>query len=267
MKKCKPETLTSQRANPLYTTGLILAGNGKLLDYYDDGNKVWYRYAQFNTRAIIDCPFRSAGCERICYATKGNHTKPSVKGSRIHSAEESRRQDFSDAVVYTVRVEKKSKRYKDAVMLIRIHESGDFYSVQYLRKWVKAWAELEHEDGVQFVFYTKSFPFFLMLTDDEKAIINRMLSSGKLAINLSIDDTTNPEQKIAYLKCIATFPKANTYICTEHVEDVEHDNVCDCADCAKCGTCNRGTGKKTVVKIHSASKNDMIEYRKNKADA
>ena len=261
------ETLKSMRSNPLYMTSLILAGNGKLLDFLDDKTGIWTRYAQYNTRAILDCPFRSKGCERICYATKGNHTKPSVKGSRIHSAEESHREDFTEAIVYTVRVEKQSKRYKDAIMLIRIHESGDFYSLQYLRKWVWAWNELEHDDGVQFVFYTKSFPFFLMLTDEEKGIINRMLSSGKLAINWSIDDTTSQEQKLAYLKCVATFPKANTYICTEHVEDVEHDNVCDCADCAKCGTCNKGTGKKTVVKIHSASKADMVEYRKNKAEA
>ena len=69
-----------------------------------------------------------------------------------------------------------------------------------------------------------------------------------------------PESRI-FKKLI---PEANTYYCTEHVDDVEHDNVCDCANCAKCGTCNKGTGKRTVVKIHSASNADMDVYRANR---
>ena len=207
--------------------------------------------------------FRSAGCERVCYATKGKHNCPDVKASRSRSYEETRRADFVDAIAYTVRVEKQSKRYADAVMIVRIHESGDFYSVQYLRKWLKAWRELENADGVKFVFYTKSFPFFLKLTAEEKETVNRLIRAGKLAMNLSMDDTTTIEQKTAYLAMLKAFPLANTYYCTEHVDEVEHDDVCDCADCAKCGTCNKGTGRRTVVKIHSASRADMDAYRAN----
>lgn len=256
-------TLASMRKNPLYTSSLILHGNGKLKDYDDVENGVRYRYAQYNARAVKDCPFRSAGCEAVCYATKGNHMFPSVIESRERSYEVTKRDDFTEVIVYTIRTEKQSKRYKDAVMVIRIHESGDFYSLQYLRKWLRAWNAFTADDGVTFVFYTKSFRFFLMLNEEEKAIINRLLTYGVLAINWSMDDTTTPEQKIAYLECVRTFPKANTYYCTEHVDDVEHDNVCDCADCAKCGTCNKTDGKKTVVKIHSASNADMEVYRAN----
>ena len=255
-------TLKSMRENALYTSALILHGNGKLLDYTNDDG-VSFRYAQVNTRAIIDCPFRSKGCERVCYATKGNHNFSDVKASRVRSYEETRRADFADALAYTIRTEKQSKRYANAVMIVRTHESGDFYSLQYLRKSLQAWATFTPDDGVMFVFYTKSFPFFLKLTEEEKRTLNTLLSSGVVAMNLSMDDTTSPEQKRAYLEMISTFPKANTYYCTEHVESVEHDDVCDCANCAKCGTCNKATGKKTVVKIHSASKADMEEYRAN----
>ena len=257
------ETLKAMRENALYTSALYLKGNEKLKDFDNPETGESFRYAQVNTRPIDDCPFRSSGCERVCYATKGNHVFRSVKINRSRSYEETKRADFSEAMVYTIKVEKLSKRYKDSIMLIRIHESGDFYSVQYLKKWVQIWAETEALEGVQYTLYTKSFPFFLMLTDEEKAIVNRLLASGKLTINLSLDDTTSARQKVAYLDCVATFPKANTYYCTENVDSIDHDNVCDCADCAKCGTCNKATGKKTVVKIHSASKNDMEAYRKN----
>lgn len=256
-------SLKSMRENPLYTSSLILHGNNKLKDYTDDGGYA-YRYAQFNTRPIKDCPMRSAGCEAVCYATKGNHLFPSVRESRERSYNVSRRDDFSDVMTHTIRTEKQSKRYADATMIIRIHESGDFYSVQYLRKWLEVWTNVETVDGVMSVFYTKSFPFFLMLTEAETATVNRLLEAGKLAMNLSVDDTTTSEQWKAVFEMKRRFPKANIYRCTEDVENTEHDNVCDCSDCARCGHCNKGTGKTTVVKIHSASGADMEVYRANK---
>lgn len=260
--KEKKITLKSMREDPRYTSSLLLKGNGKLLDYTDDDGNV-FRYAQVNTRAVKDCPFRSEGCEAVCYATKGNHVFPEVKASRERSYMETKREDFADAMLYTIGVEKQSKRYSNCTMIIRIHESGDFYSLQYLRKWIRIWAALLTDKTTICVFYTKSFPFFLKLTDDEKAVINAALAAGTLSINLSMDDTFTSAQRLAYLEMIKTFPKANTYYCTEHVEDVKHDDVCDCADCAKCGTCNKAQGKTTVVKIHSASNADMDVYRKN----
>lgn len=260
--KEKKETIKSRRENPLNTPALIPHGNGKLLDYTDE-NGVSFRYAQVNTRALLDCPFATEGCKAVCYATKGNHQFSDVKESRIKSYNETKRDDFPEAMLYTIETEKRTKRYSNSVMIIRIHESGDFYSLQYLRKWVKIWAGLEHDDTTKSVLYTKCFKFLLMLNEEERALINRMLESGKLSINLSLDDTTTEEQLQAYLEVKKLYPKTNTYYATEHVENVEHDNVCDCADCAKCGTCNRGTGKTTVVKIHSASRSDMETYRAN----
>lgn len=263
MSKQKKETLKDRRNNPLYNHGMIWNGNGKLLDWYDEVTGINFRYAQYNTRAIEDCPFRSAGCELVCYATKGNHRCPSVKESRADSYEQSKRADFSESIIYSIETEKLSKRYKEAVMIVRIHESGDFYSVQYLRKWVAVFEYFTDKNGVQFVFYTKSFPFFLMLNNAEAEVINNAMKAGILSINLSLDDTTSREQKIAYLKMIARFPLCNTYYCTENVEAVEHDDICECENCAKCGTCNKAQGKKTVVKIHSASRSDMEGYREN----
>lgn len=254
----KKEKMT--KSNPLFTPSLIPHGNGKLLDYDDVESCISYRYAQFNTRAIKDCPFRSAGCEAVCYATKGNHQFPSVKKSRDRSYEESKKEDFSLRMEYTVRYHLNTKRFKGTVMILRIHESGDFYSVQYLRKWIEIWKNLANE-SVLFVFYTKSFQFFLMLTEEEKNIIRNMMKAGKLSMNLSIDDTTTKEQMIAYLKMQKEFPLTNTYRVTKKVS--AGDDKCDCANCAKCGACNKATGKEKVVEIHSASNADIDEYDKN----
>lgn len=257
-------TLKEQRTNEMYLNSLLLHGNGKLLDYEDIESCISYRYAQFNTRAIKDCPFASEGCKAVCYATKGNHVFKSVKESRERSHNDSKRDNFSECMIYTIATEKQSKRYKDAVMLIRIHESGDFYSVQYLRKWLKVWKAYKNDMSVQFKLYTKSFPFFLMLTEEEKELINSMLETSQLSINLSLDDTTTTEQFNNYMEMRKVFPKANTYYATEDPNKVKHNNVCDCANCAKCGICNHATGDTTTVKIHSASNADMKKYRKSK---
>lgn len=259
----KKTTLKALRSNPLYTSALLKRGNGKLKDYEDIIKGVKYRYAQVNVRALVDCPFRSAGCEKVCYATKGNHQFTSVKESRERSYKETKRKDFAKAMTYTINVEKRSRRYAGAVMVVRIHESGDFYSIQYLRKWLKVWRSFLKNDGVVFVFYTKSFRFFNMLSKAEKKALRKLQRVGRVAMSASLDDTTTQAQIMEYLELQKNFPLTNTYYCTEDTEKVSHDNVCDCADCAKCGICNHATGKKTVVKIHSASGKDLEGYREN----
>ena len=263
-KEIKRVTLKARRANKLYTKSLIKHGNGKLKDYDDVINDVLYRYAQFNLRALLDCPFRSAGCEAVCYATKGNHNFPTVKKSRENAYNVSKSDNFHKMMIYTIRTELNySKRYKNNVMILRIHESGDFYSLQYLRKWLKVWKYFINNNNIVFVFYTKSFSFFNMLTEEEKKTIRKLQKKGRVAISASLDDTTNLRQKTEYLKMIANYPLTNTYYCTEDITAVKHDNECDCKDCAKCGICNSAKGKKTVVKIHSASNNDLEKYREN----
>lgn len=254
----------AKKDSSLFLKSLIQKGNGKLLDFDNPETGIRYRYAQFNTLAVKDCPFRSAGCEAVCYATKGNHVFPSVIKSRENSHNDSKRDDFGRAIAYTIRYACDLKRYKGNVMIVRIHESGDFYSVQYLRKWINAWQELKDDMRVVFVFYTKSFPFFLMLTEEEKEIIRSMMKSGQLAMNLSVDDTTTAEQMVNYLQMIAEFPLANTYRVTENT--AEGDDVCDCENCAKCGACNKAQGGHKVVRIHSASTNDIKKYRKNRRE-
>ena len=259
----KKETLKSRRESPLYNRAFAPYGNGKLLDYDNPETGEKIRYAQINTRPIKDCPFRSKGCEAVCYACKGNHCFPSVKKSRSVSYEETRRADYTESITYTIRTEKTSARYRDAVMFIRTHEAGDFYSLQYLRKSLYAWNNFTPDDDVQFKFYTKSFPFFLMLTEDEKSILRRLMETGIVTIMLSVDDTTSPEQWEAYHKMREEFPLCNTYHCTEHPEKIKYDHLCECSNCGKCGKCNKATGLYIVVIIHSASKADMKVYREN----
>ena len=260
----KKQSIKEQKENALFTPALIPSGNDKLKDFDNMETGERFRYAQVNTLARECCPWATEGCKAVCYATKGRHNCSNVKDSRTRSFEETKRADFAESLLYTMNVYKQTKRYAENIMLFRIHESGDFYNMEYLLKWTKIWRETEGDMNTRYVFYTKSFPLFLKLNDDDRALLNRMMEGGQLSMNLSVDDTTSPAQWKKYVAMRKAYPLANTYTCTEDPDSVEHDNICDCADCAKCGGCNTAKGKTNVVKIHSASKKDMEKYRAGK---
>ena len=259
----KKQTMTEKRANELYCDAFQLYGNDKLADYYDAETGIFYKYAQYNTIAGFCCPFASVGCMIACYAKGGLHKMPSVKESREKSYKATLDVRFSEKMIYTIGVELTSRRYNGNVMLIRIHESGDFYSLEYLKKWVKIFAA--HNDGrVNFCFYTKSFLFFLQLDESEKEIIRAGQAAGTIAFSLSLDDTTSPEQIALAMEVKKQFPLANIYYCTDDLSKVKHDHECDCANCAKCGHCTHATGKTTAVKVHSVSKEQLKKYQSKK---
>lgn len=173
-------SMAEKRANELYCDAFQTYGNDKLKDYYNEETGIFYKYAQFNTIAGFCCPYASAGCMIACYAKGGLHKMPSVKQSREKSYKASLDVRFAEKMVYTIEVELTSRRYNGNVMIIRIHESGDFYSLEYLKKWVKIFSAF-NDGRVNFCFYTKSFRYFLQLSEEEKEIIRRGMESGNIA--------------------------------------------------------------------------------------
>ena len=260
----KKETLKELRGNDKYINSFICKGNTKLLDFDNPENGEKIRYAQFSTRPLLDCPFKSAGCSIVCYATKGLHNFPSVKENRKAAKVETEKADFSENMIFTIETEFKSARYNGNHMMLRLHESGDFYSLAYLEKWVDVFSHFldNSENNLTVCFYTKSFQYFLDIDDSKAETINKCLAKNVVAISFSVDDTTDKEQIARLAKLLKRFPLANVYYCTENVETVKHDSVCDCADCAKCAKCTKTSGKTTVVKIHSANEKQMKQYRK-----
>lgn len=258
------KTITDARQDKRYNASLQLYGNDKLKDYYNPETGVFHKYAQYNTIAGVCCPFASIGCALACYAKTGCHLFPSTKKARQRSYNKTLEKDFAKDLIFTLEIELQSKRYLNNHMLLRIHESGDFYSLEYLKKWVKIFKHFVDDTRITNCFYTKSFKYLLELSAAEKAVINKGLKNNTIAMSLSLDDTTTPEQIALAMKCKKEFPLANIYYCAENPEEIKHDNKCDCSDCAKCGTCTKTTGTTTVVKIHSVTETQKEKYHKNR---
>ena len=89
-------------------------------------------------------------CVKYCYAQKGNYTRFPKIGQLMEQRYELSKQSI---FIGLMNIEIKKKK-ADA---IRVHDSGDFYSKEYLQKWISI---AKDNPAVNFYAYTKSLPFF-----------------------------------------------------------------------------------------------------------
>jgi hypothetical protein len=111
--------------------------------------------ASFTLPAIISCPMRGK-CAAGCYATAGAFCWPVPKKKHQFNMETSRLPEFTrlmnaEVMALLLKAEKQGKR-----LFVRVHDSGDYYSEEYLNKWLTI-ARLN--PNVTFYSYTKSVSF------------------------------------------------------------------------------------------------------------
>ena len=104
----------------------------------------------FKTKAgKTTCPF-AGGCQKYCYAQKGNYTRFPIVQELMEQKYLLSKQDNFNTLMNEEIAKKKPTH-------VRIHDSGDFYSVKYLNKWVTI---AKQNKNVIFYAYTKSIKFF-----------------------------------------------------------------------------------------------------------
>ena len=100
----------------------------------------------------ITCPF-AGDCVKFCYAKKGAYIWSNVKPAFEKRYELTRTDDFVNKM--NEEIAKKKPDY------IRVHDSGDYYSPAYLRKWL---AVAIHNPHVRFYSYTNSVKMLKSVT-------------------------------------------------------------------------------------------------------
>lgn len=123
------------------------------------------------------CPF-AKDCVKYCYAQKGNYKYPSVIKGLNNRYELSKTADFVPKMNATIILERPTH--------VRIHDSGDFYSIAYLNKWISI--ATQNKDVI-FYAYTKSIKFFvdgLLLPKNLKIIFSEGSKTDDL-INVNED--------------------------------------------------------------------------------
>ena len=130
----------------------LLTQNGKLKK---TSKAIGLKVMNFGIPAFQDqdgkrtCPFAGA-CAKFCYAQKGAYIWSNVKPAFRERYIASKSDSFVDLMVQEV-LRKKAD-------IIRVHDSGDYYSKSYIEKWFDIARQLPH---IRFYSYTKSVPLFL----------------------------------------------------------------------------------------------------------
>ena len=112
----------------------------------------------WNLPAVFTCPYRTALCENACYAIKAELQYPDCLPARQRNFNDSMRDNFVNRMIKTISRIAKGTRKKE--IIVRIHESGDFYNRAYVNKWLQIIAFFAFDKRIKFIAYSKSFVFF-----------------------------------------------------------------------------------------------------------
>ena len=111
---------------------------------------------EVNGQEFVTCPM-AGQCAKSqgCYALNATYTWPVVKNAYQNRLLATLSNDFTAMMGKEIRTKVKSN--KDKKVVIRIHDSGDFYNMHYFEKWLQVIKEFPQ---VQFYAYTKMVPMF-----------------------------------------------------------------------------------------------------------
>lgn len=207
----------------------------------------------FNLPAVVTCPFRTRLCGGFlrgekrfeidpktgkqidkmayCYAVKAEKAYPTVIPARRKNLRATLMPGFVDAMSELIL--KTARNMKKERLIVRIHESGDFYNQQYAKAWLEIARRCAHDVRIVFWVYTKSFVYF----DGVKLPKNFRLRASVWA-------DTEPEQ----LEII----RRNSWpIYTVYKNELPAGYTeCFCKDCANCNQCGDMSIKSIACKQH-----------------
>lgn len=124
----------------------------------------------------ITCPFADK-CIKFCYARKGAYIWGNVKPAFERRFELTRSSDF--IVEMNKEILKKKPDY------VRVHDSGDYYSKEYLNKWIEI---AIHNPDVRFYSYTNSVEILKStVLPDNYDIIYSMSGKQRHMVNIEVD--------------------------------------------------------------------------------
>jgi hypothetical protein len=120
---------------------------GSMRQLLSQGNdKMGSSIHSWSIPAVRTCPGSSPTCRGVCYATHGRFVTDKVKALMRWRLEQSRQADFSGRMVEEI--------FRRGVLVCRVHVAGDFYSPDYVTKWIEVAAR---SPKTRFFAYTRSW--------------------------------------------------------------------------------------------------------------
>lgn len=198
----------------------------KLFQSSGTNKKVGFAYS-WSLPAGLTCPGATSACLKVCYAGRLAKRRGNVRKSWASSYELSRSEDFEAILTRALACLPAG--------LLRLHVSGDFYSVRYVGIWARALRANQH---IKAWGYTRSWrvpelkravvkffgvwPEWLLCSTDEASSGARLPKGARVAPML--EDLRRWRGRAVELDA------AKGFICAEQT-----GQKATCADCGACG--------------------------------
>lgn len=190
-------------------------------------------YIIWNLPAVTTCPGATGHCKGQCYALKAERAYPTCLPSRERNLALSKQGAFVKNMVYTILKRRYYSRKK--LLVVRIHESGDFYSCKYAMDWLEIARTIESTgERVRFIAYTKSFSFF-----------DGVELPANFSLRASVWDDT-PEEDLEMIERNGW----TIYTAVEKFGSSDSFHHCRCEDCSGCLQCLNSQKKVIACEIH-----------------
>ena len=211
--------------------------NGKIS--LSDGNKKlvsdeFTRFLIFSLPAVKTCPFATEHCKLACYAEKAERAYPDCLPAREKNLAFTKTDEFVPFMVNALHYIAGLKAYRNAEHItVRIHESGDFYNYEYLKKWLDIADACRDIKNMDFAAYTKSTPYLMKAQKEGYNVSD--CKACNIRFTSSIWDDTKPVR-------IAETEYLNLPIYTAfEIESWDESYTkCECKDCGHCRHCFAG---------------------------
>lgn len=209
----------------------LLTQNGKMKKSSKNGitNVNWTIPAFQSSTGLKTCP--NAGlCAAGCYARQGAYMFGNVKVA--HEAKLALTQKPQVFQVEMINeIERWLKKRSVQHLKVRIHDAGDFYSIEYLNAWINIMSYFETNDRVSFYAYTKQVEMF----KNEKARIPsnfRVIFSYGGKQDRMIDVNIDRHARV--------FESLEALHAAGYVDGTDDDMVAALGDSLKVGLCYHG---------------------------
>ena len=137
----------------------LLTQNAKMKKSSQNGITVvnWTIPAFQSKTGLKTCP-NAGQCAAGCYARMGAYVWGNVQAAHEAKLELTQNDTFIGMMIAEIEswVSKKSVKH----LKLRIHDAGDFYSLEYLTRWFKIMSHFENDSRVSFYAYTKQVKLF-----------------------------------------------------------------------------------------------------------
>lgn len=166
----------------------------------------------WNLPAGRTCPGKSAWCRKYCYAGKGNFRHKSTQKCHQQHFIESQKADFVEKISEEIIAKK--------IKILRIHSSGDIYSVKYGKKLISL---IKSNPTCKFYLYTR-----IWRQKRFHAILRQLCQLQNCTVLASLDPTIS-EIVPSFLKKKAYLEGTGRVNCKKQLEKGE-----DCISCKRC---------------------------------